>query len=89
MTCLFVRDHGLGIPEAYEDKIFERFFQIDSSDSRQKGGTGLGLSIVRKLVEKMNGEIGHEPTPTGGTTFHVMLPRHVGGTRHKSSQSVA
>ncbi len=74
-VLISVRDHGPGIPETMRDKIFERFFQIDATDSRQKGGTGLGLSIVKKLVAMMDGQVSHEPGPGGGTIFKVALPR--------------
>lgn len=72
---LSVVDHGVGIPEAFRSRIFERFAQVDASDRRQKGGTGLGLSICRSIVEAHQGRIGFEATPGGGTTFHVDLPR--------------
>ena len=64
-----VTDHGPGIPEAFRDKIFQKFSQADSSDSRQKGGTGLGLSISKALVERMGGKIGYETEAGKGATF--------------------
>ncbi len=75
-VCISVRDHGPGIPEAYKDKIFDKFFQINAGDNRQTGGTGLGLSITRKLVVMFNGQITHEPAPGGGAIFNVILPRY-------------
>lgn len=69
-----VQDHGPGIPPEFHARIFEKFAQADSSDTRQKGGTGLGLSITRALVEKMNGFIGFDSTPGVGTTFYFELP---------------
>lgn len=69
-----VVDHGPGIPDEDRDRVFERFTQIDQSDTRSKGGTGLGLSIVRSLAEVMNGTVRVEPTEGGGATFVVELP---------------
>jgi PAS domain S-box-containing protein len=66
-----VTDHGPGIPEDFRSKIFGKFCQADSSDSRQKGGTGLGLSIAKAIVEKHGGHIGFDTQIGVGTTFHV------------------
>ena len=71
-----VHDRGPGIPEAFKTRMFGRFNQADSTTSRQKGGTGLGLAICKRLVEMMNGRIGFEDRPGGGTTFWFELPRH-------------
>lgn len=68
-----VSDNGPGIPPDFHHRIFEKFSQADSSDTRQKGGTGLGLAISKSLVESMGGEIGFESASTG-TTFWVSLP---------------
>ena len=65
-----VRDYGSGIPADFHERIFQKFSQADSSDTRQKGGTGLGLAITRELVERMRGEIGFESDKTG-TEFYV------------------
>lgn len=69
-----VQDHGPGIPPEFHDRIFQKFAQADSSDTRQKGGTGLGLSISRALVEKMHGFIDFSSTPGAGCTFFFDLP---------------
>jgi len=69
-----VSDQGVGIPEEFHDKIFDRFTQSDSSDTRKVGGTGLGLNISKKIVEKHGGTIGFESTLGAGTTFHVDFP---------------
>ncbi|MFZ0625049.1 MAG: ATP-binding protein [Acidimicrobiia bacterium] len=69
-----VVDHGPGIPEDEKDRVFERFTQIDQSDTRSKGGTGLGLSIVKSLAEVMHGSVRVEQTEGGGATFLVELP---------------
>ncbi len=70
----FVRDHGPGIPPAFQPIMYDRFTQSDSSDQRAANGTGLGLSITRMLVEKHGGKI-HFDTGPEGTTFRVILAR--------------
>lgn len=69
-----VKDHGCGIPDKFKSRIFEKFAQADATSSRQKGGTGLGLSIVKKIVQRLGGEVGFDDALGGGTTFHVDLP---------------
>ncbi|WP_316976063.1 PAS domain S-box protein [Shumkonia mesophila] len=69
-----VIDRGPGIPENFRDRIFQRFSQADSSDTRKAGGTGLGLSITKTIVERHGGHIGFDATPGGGSTFHFDLP---------------
>ncbi|MES2385622.1 MAG: PAS domain S-box protein [Pseudomonadota bacterium] len=69
-----VRDHGPGIPEEFRSRIFQKFSQADSSDTRQKSGTGLGLNISRALVERMGGSIGFDSRLGEGTTFFFELP---------------
>jgi PAS domain S-box-containing protein len=69
-----VRDAGPGIPEEFRSRIFSKFAQADSTDTRQKGGTGLGLSIAKEIVDRMNGRIWFETGIGEGTTFHVELP---------------
>ncbi len=71
---LSVEDHGPGIHPEAQPRIFERFFRVDVSRSREAGGTGLGLSIVKHLVEKMNGEVVLKSEAGKGSTFTVMLP---------------
>ena len=70
-----VIDHGPGIPAGFHDRIFQKFSQADSSDSRQKGGTGLGLVISKELIERMSGIIGFESEEGKGSTFYFELPR--------------
>ncbi|NQV71390.1 MAG: response regulator [Pseudohongiella sp.] len=69
-----VRDYGSGIADEFHDRIFKRFAQADSSDSREKGGTGLGLSISKAIVERHQGHIGFESERGKGTVFHFDLP---------------
>jgi len=69
-----VEDHGIGIPEEFRKRVFEKFAQADSSTSRRFEGTGLGLSITRQLLEAMGGTIGFTTTAGQGTTFYFELP---------------
>jgi PAS domain S-box-containing protein len=69
-----VQDTGRGIPEDKLQSIFERFQQVDASDSRSKGGTGLGLAICRHIIEGHNGKIWVESVLGQGSTFYISLP---------------
>ncbi len=71
---LFVRDQGRGIPPDKLETIFERFHQVDASDSREKGGTGLGLAICRTIVQQHGGRIWAESMEGKGSTFCIDLP---------------
>jgi PAS domain S-box-containing protein len=74
-TVLFtVKDQGRGIPTNKIESIFERFHQVDASDSRKKGGTGLGLAICRSIVQQHGGQIWVESTLGEGSTFYFTLP---------------
>ena len=73
-VTLSVTDKGRGIPPDKLQSIFERFQQVDASDSREKGGTGLGLAICRTIVQQHGGEIWAESQLGQGSTFHVTLP---------------
>lgn len=70
-----VQDRGRGIPPDKLETIFERFQQVDASDSRSKGGTGLGLAICRHIVEQHGGKIWVESIYGQGSTFYFQLPR--------------
>ncbi len=72
-----VKDNGPGIPDEFKDRIFQKFAQADSSDSRKKGGTGLGLSIAKVIVEQMGGSIWFDSQPNVQTTFYVELPEWI------------
>lgn len=69
-----VTDSGPGIPTEFRSRIFQKFAQADSSDTRQKGGSGLGLSISKAIIEKHNGTIGFESVVNNGTTFFFEIP---------------
>ncbi|MEY2831301.1 MAG: hypothetical protein RLZZ574_559, partial [Cyanobacteriota bacterium] len=79
-----VKDRGQGIPSDRLETIFERFQQVDSSDSRKKGGTGLGLAICRQIVEGHGGQIWAESCLDQGSSFYFTLPelRQRGSDRH-------
>ena len=74
MIRVGVSDRGPGVPEEFRDRIFAKFSQADTSDSRQRGGTGLGLSIVKAFIEAMGGSVSFESAPDNGTTFYFDLP---------------
>jgi signal transduction histidine kinase len=75
MVRIAVTDTGPGIAPRLRDRVFERFYRVDPSRSRDKGGTGLGLSIVKHLVESMGGRVGVEANEPKGCVFWVVLPR--------------
>jgi len=75
-----VKDQGGGIPEEFQDRVFQRFSQADGSDDRASGGLGLGLNIARAIVELHGGTIGFETKIGEGTTFHFDLPALPGDT---------
>jgi signal transduction histidine kinase len=70
-------DEGIGIPERQLSQIFETFYQVDGSTTRRFGGLGLGLTVVNRIVDAHKGEIWVESEVDRGSTFHVLLPKHV------------
>jgi PAS domain S-box-containing protein len=75
-ATISVIDQGRGIPADKLESIFDRFQQVDASDSRQKGGTGLGLAICRTIIHQHGGRIWAERNPDRGTTFSFFVPFH-------------
>ena len=73
-ALLEVQDSGIGIEARHLDRIFERFYRVDTARSRELGGTGLGLSIVKRVVLAHNGSVSVESIPGRGSTFRVLLP---------------
>lgn len=69
--CFTVRDHGIGISEEDQKKIFDEFFMVDKSRTRAAGGAGLGMSLVAVILERHDAKIRLESTPGEGTTFTV------------------
>ena len=72
-TC---RDTGIGIPASERERVFEKFYQVDSTATRRFGGAGLGLSIVREIVLLHGGQVWVESTPGQGSTFFIALPKN-------------
>jgi two-component system phosphate regulon sensor histidine kinase PhoR len=72
-----VSDTGIGIPAAELERIFDRFYQVDSGASRSYRGTGLGLTICKHIVEHHRGRIWAESEPGKGSTFHFVLPKRL------------
>ena len=70
---LSVEDTGTGIPEELKERVFEPFFRVDKSRSRELGGVGLGLALVREIVRVHDGSITVKSNPSGGTIFDVVL----------------
>ncbi len=81
-ALLEVQDHGRGIPADKLQTIFERFKQVDASDSRAMGGTGLGLSLCRSIIAQHGGTIWATSTLGQGSTFHLTLPTGPKGFLH-------
>ncbi len=73
-AVIAIADNGLGIPADQQAQIFDRFYRIDSSRSRQQGGAGLGLSIVSHIVQLHNGRIHLQSSPSIGSKFILHLP---------------
>ncbi|MCF0137844.1 MAG: two-component sensor histidine kinase [Oscillospiraceae bacterium] len=74
-AVITVSDTGIGIPHEAQDRVFERFYRVDKSRSRQIGGTGLGLSIVKHAVQYMDGSVSLESEHGAGTAVTVTIPK--------------
>ncbi len=72
---VYVRDHGVGLTESDQDRIFERFYRVDDALSRRTQGTGLGLFLARSIVEAHGGSMRVESQPGEGSTFFFTLPQ--------------
>ena len=75
-VTLTVSDTGIGIPEDHQERIFERFYRVDKSHSKEMGGTGLGLSIVKHAVQILHADLKLSSNPGAGTTITVVFPRN-------------
>ena len=74
-VCISVKDNGVGIPKEDQSRVFERFYRVDKSHSKEIGGTGLGLSIVKHGVSFLGGEVELESIPGQGTEITVKFPK--------------
>lgn len=70
-AVISVKDSGIGIPPEHQARIFERFYRVDKSRSKESGGTGLGLSIVKHAVQYLNGKIDLQSSPGEGTVIQI------------------
>ena len=74
LPTLTVTDTGIGIPEAAQERVFERFYRVDKSHSKQIGGTGLGLSIVKHGAQLHGAQLSLQSTPGQGTSVSLRFP---------------
>ncbi len=81
---LSVADTGSGIPEELRERVFEPFFRVDKSRSRELGGVGLGLALVREIVRVHDGSITVKSNPSGGTVFELQFMHHMYSNIDKS-----
>lgn len=75
-----VIDEGPGIAAEHREHVFERFYRVDKSRSREMGGTGLGLALVKWAAEAHGGRVELEAAQAGGSTFRIVLPKRAGAT---------
>jgi signal transduction histidine kinase len=82
--AIAVEDTGIGIADEHLSRIFDVFYQVDGSETREYGGAGLGLSIVKSFAEAHGGEVQVRSTPGQGSTFTLLLPRETSPARLRS-----
>lgn len=75
LVTLTVADNGIGIPAADQARVFERFYRVDKSHSKEIGGTGLGLSIVKHGAALHNAQVELDSVPGQGTTVRIKFPK--------------
>lgn len=73
-TLLSIKDDGIGIDEANQERIFERFYRVDKARSQSLGGTGLGLAIVKHIVQSHKGSLQLKSKLNQGSTFLIKIP---------------
>jgi two-component system phosphate regulon sensor histidine kinase PhoR len=74
--CLSIADNGIGIPDEYKSKVFEKFFRVPAGNIHNTKGYGLGLSYVAGVVKKTGGTIEVLNNEGGGTVFNITLPKN-------------
>lgn len=89
MVRVAVRDRGVGVPDKFRGKLFDKFTQLDSSDTRKLGGTGLGLSICKLIMEKHGGKIAYQPAEGSGSIFSIELPELITSARNIRPKNLA
>ncbi|QQG50607.1 MAG: PAS domain-containing protein [Candidatus Saccharibacteria bacterium] len=89
-VTISITDSGIGIPKEDQAHLFQKFYRVDNSDTREIGGTGLGLYLCRRLIETMNGRIWVDSEYKRGSTFYVEIPRidHEEATRLIEAASI-
>lgn len=83
-----VEDTGVGIPEAAQDRLFERFNQADASTTRKFGGSGLGLAITRRLAEMMDGDVGFRSVEGQGSTFWIEVRADAAEAQQEAAEAL-
>ena len=73
---VIIRDHGPGIPEEQQEKVFQPFYRLEPSRNRNTGGNGLGLAIVRTMARQHGGDVTLENAPDGGLVVRVSFRRN-------------
>lgn len=81
-----VKDTGMGISRKFQEKIFDRFYQVDSSFTRSAGGTGLGLSLCKEFVKMLGGEIWVVSEPRKGSEFHFTIPLKGSSSKYEKEE---
>jgi two-component system sensor histidine kinase RpfC len=87
--CFSVRDTGIGIPAEDKERIFRAFEQVDSGPTRRYGGTGLGTTIAKTLTQLLDGQIGLEDNPGGGSHFWIEVPMRAQGVHAREDEALA
>jgi signal transduction histidine kinase len=88
-VSIAVSDEGIGVPAAEQERIFDRFYQVDVEPTRQRGGFGIGLALVRRFAEAHGGSVSVLSAPGRGSTFVVRLPRAVVPAHREPAGGVA